>query len=1155
MNQTEAGEKVKEQDERKVGTPSLSPSESDDPRVIQALEEYAAALRDGRQPSRAEFQSRFPEIADALSECLEGLEFIQEAAPRLHESAAEPPAGISVSEDIQPHGSLGDFRILREIGRGGMGIVYEAEQISLDRRVALKILPFAAALDAKQLQRFKNEAQAAAHLHHQNIVPVYFVGCERGVHFYAMQFIEGQTLAAVIRELRQSAGKDNGGSRSEDCGSKGEDECATIQDRGPRDDTKPGGSVSSILYPSSSFFRTVAQLGVQAAEALEHAHQLGVIHRDIKPANLLVDAGGQLWITDFGLAHCQSQPGLTMSGDVVGTLRYMSPEQALAKRIPVDPRTDVYSLGVTLYELLTLEPAYNGRNREEVLRQIAFEEPCLPSRWNKAVPAELETIVLKAMAKSAEERYATAQELADDLERYLKDEPIRARRPTLVQRVKKWTRRHLPVVWTAGLSLVAMLILAVIGLAASNILITREKAQTDTAKEELERTLYYQRIALAEREWSANNLGRAEQLLEECRADLRHWEWHYLKRLRHKTLSPLHHDSMVLCVAYSPTGHCLASASQDGVIKVWDAQTGQPLWTSGAGQKLVFSVAFSPDGQRLASAGSDGSVKIWDVQAGKEILYWKAHTSPVSCVAFSPDGLRLASTCSSKHIVADPVAEQVKIWDAAAGKEIHTLEGHTLGVLSVAFSPDGRSLATAGQDRTVKVWDATTGQLLLTCHGHTGTVNAVAFSPGGRYLASVSGEWVTQANAEVILHDARTGEPRLTLRGHTGFLLSVAFSPDGRRIASAGMDKTVKLWDVATGLEALTLRGHESFIRAVAFSPDGRRLVSAGEDRTVRIWDATPLTEETAKDPLTLRGHGAGVFGVAYHPDGRRLATASADGSVKVWDAHTGEPRFTFRGRGGCFWSVAFSPDGRQLAAAGDFGELRLWDATTGQDLYAVPGLTSLVSRVTFSPNGRFFVSAGFDRTLRIWDATTGLSVHTILAHDFAITGLAISPESRYIASAGTDDTVKIWDANTGEMVERLEPPHPACPSSVAFRPDGQLLASASRDGTIKFWDSRTWQEKRVLRDPTGGVRSLAFSPDSRLLAWGSDDPTVKVWDTATSEIRSLRGHTSWVRWVAFSPNGQWIASASLDGTVKLWEVPFVPEAHGPAAGAPGLAP
>jgi serine/threonine protein kinase len=500
----ESGPRVEVEDEVKTAARSLSPSGPEDPRVIRALEEYLAALETGQRPDRQEFLARHAAIAPVLAGCLDGLEFMQTAnsarRPAAGDQSAEP---ASTATALHPTAPLGDFCLLRELGRGGMGIVYEAEQMSLGRRVALKVLPFAAALDPKQLQRFKNEAQAAAHLHHQHIVPVYGVGCERGVHFYAMQFIEGQTLAALIRELRQLAGK---GSRIEDRGSKIEDrkseeadEGGTIHDRGPRNDTKPGSPLSSILYPLSSFFRTVANLGVQAAGALEHAHQLGVVHRDIKPANLLVDGRGNLWITDFGLAQCQGQPGLTLTGDFVGTIRYMSPEQASSKRGVVDHRTDIYSLGATLYELLTLEPAYGGRDRVEVLQQIIFEEPRLPRRLNAAIPAELETIVLKAMAKSPDERYATAQELADDLERYLKDQPIRARRPTVVQRFKKWTRRHLPVVWTAGLFFVVMLLLAVIGLAVSNILITREKAQTDAAKEELEGQLYAKRIGTSPR--------------------------------------------------------------------------------------------------------------------------------------------------------------------------------------------------------------------------------------------------------------------------------------------------------------------------------------------------------------------------------------------------------------------------------------------------------------------------------------------------------------------------------------------------------------------------------------------------------------------------------------------------------------------------------
>jgi tetratricopeptide (TPR) repeat protein len=414
-----------------------------DPVVVQALQEYRAAQQAGQVPQRQQLLTRFPQIAAELSACLEALDFVAAAAAQLH--SAGLAAGAAPEEDCQGQ-PLGDYRILREVGRGGMGVVYEAEQLSLGRRVALKVLPLAAALDARQLQRFKNEAQAAAHLQHQHIVPVYAVGCERGVHYYAMQFVDGHTLASLIQQMRERQG------------------CpAAPEATGPyrllpeagrpavETATPPLAAASTQLSSGDpAFFRTVARLGVQAAEALEHAHQLGVVHRDVKPANLMVDGRGNLWITDFGLAHCQSQAGLTMSGDLIGTLRYMSPEQALAQRVAVDHRTDIYSLGVTLYELLTLEPIFAGGDRQELLRQIAFEEPRPPRRLNKAIAAELETIVLKAMEKNPAERYNTAQELADDLERWLKDEPIRARRPSVVQRLRRWGRRHRAMVWAAA---------------------------------------------------------------------------------------------------------------------------------------------------------------------------------------------------------------------------------------------------------------------------------------------------------------------------------------------------------------------------------------------------------------------------------------------------------------------------------------------------------------------------------------------------------------------------------------------------------------------------------------------------------------------------------------------------------------------------------
>jgi serine/threonine protein kinase/predicted Zn-dependent protease len=447
---------------------------ADDARLAGALQEYLAALEAGRKPSQPEFLARHADIAEALAEHLDGLEFMHAAAPpggRTDQVAAEL-AGLPVGM------LLGDFRLVREVGRGGMGVVYEAVQVSLERRVALKVLPFASTLDPRQLQRFQNEARAAAGLHHTHIVPVYAVGCERGVHFYAMQFVEGQTLAAVIAEQRNLVARKGGQGQP----AANPLHAATVDQAdgrvipAPGAETVPvaGGLSTARSTKDAEWFRTVAGLGVQAAEALDHAHQQGVVHRDVKPGNLMVDDRGHLWVTDFGLAHVQHGPAsLTMSGDLVGTLRYMSPEQTLAKRVVVDHRTDVYSLGATLYELLTLEPPFTGTDRQELLRQIAFEEPRPPRRLNKAIPAELEIIVLKALEKNPAERYATAQELADDLRRYLEHKPINAKRPSLTHRLGKWTRRNRGLV--AGV--VVVLFLTALGLGVSTFLLSRANAR------------------------------------------------------------------------------------------------------------------------------------------------------------------------------------------------------------------------------------------------------------------------------------------------------------------------------------------------------------------------------------------------------------------------------------------------------------------------------------------------------------------------------------------------------------------------------------------------------------------------------------------------------------------------------------------------------
>lgn len=431
----------------------------DDPRILQASREYLAELEAGHKPDRKTYLTRYPELADQLSECFDGIELAQ---------TLRPPGPILQSQPEFAASPLGDFQILNEIGRGGMGVVYEAIQLSLGRRVALKVLPFAAALDAKQLQRFKNEATAAAQLHHTNIVPVYAVGCERGVHFYAMQLIEGRSLSAVIRELRGDSPNDP--SSSSLATTAAYHGSATVAQSYATNATQHSGR-------SRESFRISARIAAQVADALEYAHEAGIVHRDIKPANLLLDAKGAVWITDFGLAQIVADVGVTQTGDLVGTLRYMSPEQASGRRVPVDHRADVYSLGATLYEMLSLAPIFSGSDRPTLLLQILNDDPRPLRQIDRAIPVELETIVLKATAKSPAERYATAGEMAADLRRYLDEIPILARRPTLVDRARKWMRRHPSFVGAA----VLLLVCGVIGLIVTTALVAHEQAETKAA--------------------------------------------------------------------------------------------------------------------------------------------------------------------------------------------------------------------------------------------------------------------------------------------------------------------------------------------------------------------------------------------------------------------------------------------------------------------------------------------------------------------------------------------------------------------------------------------------------------------------------------------------------------------------------------------------
>jgi serine/threonine protein kinase len=526
--------------------------------VGQVADEFLKAIEAGEQPEVEEYAARHPEIAAILRDVLPALTLMNPS--RSNGESNDESNGHTA--DYLTDKTLGDFRLVREIGRGGMGVVYEAEQISLGRTVALKVLPFAAMLDSRQLARFRNEARAAASLHHTNIVPVYFVGSERGVHFYAMQYIRGESLARIVEEICRLEGPDSRGihaaeppdsvlltlSREDEASRRSVmptlDEPAIppyaagrtpqlpaplhaprATHHAPRSTLADVHAFLSTAHSTSNktYFRNIAELGIQAAEALDYAHEQGVVHRDIKPANLLLDDTGRLWIADFGLARLESDAGMTMTGDLVGTLRYMSPEQALAKRVVVDHRTDIYSLGVTLYELLTLRPVFSGEDRHHLLRQITGEEPVPLRKVNRQIPIELETIVLMAIRKNPEVRYMTARDLADDLRSFLANRPIKAKPPTRRELVGKWLRRHPAAIWATILVLLATTITA----AASAMFISNSYQREVAARRQADESLNFLKNVLRSPDprrdgrtiTVAELLGRSEKDLQEKFAD------------------------------------------------------------------------------------------------------------------------------------------------------------------------------------------------------------------------------------------------------------------------------------------------------------------------------------------------------------------------------------------------------------------------------------------------------------------------------------------------------------------------------------------------------------------------------------------------------------------------------------------------------------
>jgi len=1100
--------------------------DTDSQLLAELADDFAARCRRGEGPSVEEYAQKHPAVADEIRELFPAMLVMEQSG--LESSLKDAPMSERIGSMVGP------YKLLEQIGGGGMGIVYMAEQLHpVRRKVALKIIK--PGMDSGQvIARFEAERQALTMMDHPNIARVLDAGTtDAGRPYFVMELVKGIPITDYCDQSRLNT-------------------------------------------------RQRLALFIQVCNAVQHAHQKGVIHRDLKPSNVLVtlhDDKPVPKVIDFGIAKATGQALtertlFTNYAQMLGTPLYMSPEQAQISGLDVDTRSDIYSLGVLLYELLTgTTPFDRQRLREaahdEMRRIIREEDPPKPStrlstmgdqltaisthrqidpkKLSRLVRGELDWIVMKAMEKDRARRYESASGFAGDVERYLVDEPVQACPPSTWYRCRKFARRHKAALATATVALLVVL-MAVAGLATSNILISKEQQATAAAlstatqaRTDLQHTANSHRITMAYRELSADNLGRTLQLLDDCPSALRDWEWHYLRRLCHVEPLILRDKCEVYGVAFDPDGAKIAAACADHTVKIWNISTRKVIQTLRGHDSEVFSVAFSPDRRHVVSAGADRWVRLWDLSTGQQRFKWPGHVGDyagTACsVAFSPDG---------RSIVSGGEDGFATIWSVADGREILRLpERHENTAVCVAFSPDGALLATGSWGGMLRIWDSRTGELLCKIPAHAHRLSAVVFSPDSRRVATAC------FDRTVKLWDVSSRQLLQTLHGHTGLVSGLAFSHDGRRIfSSGGEDKTVKVWDPQTGEEILNLRGHTLFCHDMTASPDGARLASAGKDGTIRIWDSTTPTPGDGFACVTCE-HGHEVWSVDFSPDGHYLASGSwGERSVRVWDPH-GEAvlnTFTLSPAVMNLFHLGFSPDGTRIATAAASRDreavVNVRETITGRDVVdEIRERGSMPFSAMFDPTGRYLVREGPQFTVQVRDAATGKILGVVGRHLRQIWGMAFSPDGSRLATASNDGTVRVWAWDPGHLGEEQKPQFEldvrvdGYGNRVAFSHDGRYLATGGEASSVKIWDAHSGALLHTLPGHTGDVFAVAFSRDGRWLASAGEDTTVRIWNATTWRLQhTLRGHRGLVMSLSFSPDSQRLASGSRDHTMRVWD-------------------